>query len=287
MAALLTTTVRNLDESFVTWCTHHLRIFDRLMVWIDDPAESDSPFIPGDERIIVRLGCQERKQSVHGSMMHRQVQNANQAGEWCAKYGIEWLCHLDSDELLYPENEDAIRESWRSSAGLIAFRNHEVCCVWEAANPFRECQYFKLNGKMRFNFYKIGKSAVRCKPGIFAKGAHRFAGYEGRQVTSTKVSVLHYACPTFRLWLRKYETLGPFPSYWWDNPALPIKRFPFHLGSRDICAECRRSGDWSSAYIYYSTQVRSAEEIEKLQRKGRVRRFAPLERYADARVVSA
>jgi Glycosyl transferase family 2 len=272
--------VKQLDAGFPVWCRYHLPLVDYIFIWIDDPAELETQYIPRHDRLIVGLGCQDHKESVHGTLMHRQDRNTEQALLLCQSMHIDWLLHIDADELLYARNKNALSKLWQSlcssDIGQVTFLNHEVCPVWECGNVFQDCTYFKLNGQHRFNFYNNGKSAVRCGPGVSVISAHGFRGFTGKHVWCRNAFVLHYACATFEYWRRKYDNLKEFPDGWWDNLSRPIE-FPFHLQSRDVYCQCLKKGDLSNAYEFFATQVLSEGELARLVAQGKVGRFTPLE----------
>jgi len=207
--------------------------------------------------------------------MFRQDENANQAINICNKEGIEWLIHLDIDELLYPANRQVLVSNLAEPNGHVTMPNHEVCPQWHSDNPFRRCNYFKLNGKLQFNLYANGKTAVRCRPAVFVRDAHSFAGYIGKRVISSDMVILHYACATYDRWLTKYATLGDFPDFWWDNPQNRIT-LPFHLKSRDIYKQCLNDGSFQSAVDFWRSQVLSSNQLDQLVLKGKVGWYAPI-----------
>ena len=263
-----------LDSAFTTWCDYHLDLFDSIFLWLDDLGDIDSPFIPKNDRLVVQLGSQSQKLSRHGTMMQRQDENAARALELCTEKGITWLCHLDSDELLFVPSRRLLLKLWESDLGCVVFPNHEVCPVWEASNPFRECHCFKLNGRCGFNFYANGKSAVRCGPGVQVSDAHGFNGYSGKRALCWTTPILHYSCATFDWWLRKYANLGSFPNYFWDDSRHPIN-VPFHTASRDIYQRCLSDGDLSRAREFFIRHVIDDNERQRLLEQGKIGRFAP------------
>lgn len=272
----LTATVKDLDASFVTWCTYHLNLFDVLIVWVDDASELNSSYIPNDARIHRYLGSQLASSSAHTSLLKRQAVNATNAVKLCHDMGFDWLCHIDSDELVFAESRRIFERDLESSCGQVKFRNHEVCSVWAATEPFYECTDFKLNGLYPFNFYTNGKAIVRCNKDVLALHAHDFLGYSGVSCTSQSTVILHYACPTFERWLRKYSTLGEFSDFWWDDQTRRIE-LKFHLGSRDACRQIQQTGDTSGAEAFYRSHLLKLEERNQLILDGRLRSFRPLE----------
>lgn len=269
MRLALVSTVKSLTSTFLSWCDYHLKIFDKLFIWIDDPMELGSPFVPADPRIEIALGAQIRSGSIHGDLMYRQDANASATVKICLASGIEWLCHLDSDELLFTSSREQLEQEFEPDCGQVRFSNHEAWPVWESDNFFLECLTFKRNGKHAFNFYANGKAAVRCSSAVQALDAHRFTGFSGRSRWSSRFCVLHYPCATFKLWCEKYRTLGPFPDFWWDDRHLPIK-LPFHLISRDLYAACLRMGDFSEAEQFFRRQLLTAAQRDALLRQEQI-----------------
>jgi hypothetical protein len=275
MQLALTTMVRNLDATFAVWCAHHLTLFDTILLWIDDAAELASPFLPRDARVVIQLGDQDASRSGHGSFMLRQDANSNRALKVCLERGIDWLCHLDADELLFAASREALLAEMTPECGQIRFVNHEIWPVWEAANPFVNCTVFKVNGRNPFfHFYRNGKAAVRCAPAVVARGAHKFVGAVGQEKVSTSSVVLHYACATYALWWSKYVHLGEFPSFWWDDPAMPIPR-GFHLESRDVVQRCVRAGSFDEAEAFFRAVVLREEAVPFLTTSGLIAVYAP------------
>ncbi|MGA8939188.1 MAG: glycosyltransferase family 2 protein [Acidobacteriaceae bacterium] len=271
----ITATARNLDSTLRDWCSYHLSAVDRIYLWLDDPREASSPVIPSDDRIRVRVGAQCTANSRHGDLMFRQNENTNRALHSCCKRGIDWLIHLDTDELLSTPTRKILHRNLPTGFGNITIPNHEVCSQWAATNPFRQCHYFKLSGKVPFDLYGNGKSAVRCHPGVHALDPHLFAGYQGESGEATSLTVLHYACATYDRWLRKYATLGDFSDFWWDDPAYPIE-LSFHLKSRDIYKQCLREGSFAPAKGFWKRHIFSSNQLNVLVQERKVAWYDPL-----------
>ncbi len=264
---VLTTTVKGLDQQFALWCMHHLRLFDHIIVWLDDPKEIASHYLPKDTRILTRGGSQIHGSSPLNRLLLRQNANTDEALRLAAAMGARWLCHLDVDELLYPADRHLLESLNTDLAGQIRFLNHEAWPVWEAQNAFLECTTFKLNGKMTFNLYSNGKAMVRCQSSVHAKHAHEFAGFVGEDHQFDGMVVLHYGCPTYSAWLSKYRALGTFSDYWWDDPAQPIT-LTFHTASRDVVTRCMKEGRYDEAEQFFRSQLltpdlRRALELEQ------------------------
>lgn len=281
----LTSTVASVDSSFLIWCEYHLRVVDYIFVWLDNPADFERAFTFEQERVIVQKGAQNGCQSPLTALLRRQENNVNAALSLCRSFNVDWLFHIDSDELIYLDKKDD-SSRWSEladpSVGHVKLLNHEVCPVWETTNHFVDCQHFKLNGQLKFNFYSNGKAAVRCAPRVRAAGVHAFAEYQGCNIQSVSFVVLHYACASFDLWKQKYALLGDFPSFWYDNPSLPIT-LTFHLESRDVYQRCAKRGEWSEAHELFRRQIFSIIELSRLVAEGKVAAFEPISRCFQSR----
>jgi hypothetical protein len=244
-------------------------------VWLDDPDEAGVCIIPSDDRISINPGSQYGHGSTHARMMHRQQINANRTIDLCCSAGIEWMFHIDSDELIMNCTGISRDQMLATGVGQLRCVNHEIWPVWNADNPFRECHLFKLNGRMVFNSYINGKSAVRVSRSVTATGAHRFQGFEGKSCAANDIVILHYGCATYEIWRKKYERLGWFPDCWWDDPRHPIL-LPFHLKSRDLLSNCSKSGDFTAAERFWRAQVAPQFLRDQYVLQGRAARFFPI-----------
>lgn len=271
----LTATIKSIDAGFDIWCSHHLRFFDYLLIWIDDVATIEEGIPRTDSRVRIFPGSQKEGSSVRSRLMPRQQINTNTALRQCPKLGIEWLCHLDSDELLYARSREELESVVIPGLGHVTFINHEVWPVWEAKDPFVECHAFKLNGRYPFHFYRNGKSMVRCGARVSANGPHSFIGYEGAAAHCNTLPVLHYTCATYRTWLNKYANLGTFNDLWWDNPELPIT-LDFHLRSRDIYKLCIEQASFTEAEVFFRSLMLSDKLRRDLENQARIGYFYPL-----------
>ncbi|BDA46538.1 Glycosyltransferase-like KOBITO 1 [Coccomyxa sp. Obi] len=144
--------------------------------------------------------------------------------ELAAKDGVEWILHIDTDELVYPGGgpEYSIQ---RVLAGVpadvdtIVFPNYESLPERDdVQDPFTEVTLFKRNyhhvvsdsyfkayhtvargNPNYFITYGNGKSAARVQPGLRPNGAHRWYSYNKapKEETSDEVAVLHYTYNKF------------------------------------------------------------------------------------------
>lgn len=160
------TTVKNFAALAESWCTYHLSIgFAHLYIYFDDPAELDglglaSRFpsdrltaVPHDSRLRkewARLPHRAAELVPHAAceVQTRQQLNARHAMHLAVARGLDWLLHIDADELFYPGPSMSAPEHFaelsRRGAATFCYMNYEA--VPEAhgvRDPFREVSLFK------------------------------------------------------------------------------------------------------------------------------------------------
>ncbi|WP_299611663.1 hypothetical protein [uncultured Tateyamaria sp.] len=254
----LTTTVHRPQRHFSTWCHYHLRFFDIILLWADD-AEDLAALSPlANERIVLRQGAQIPHVSRLTQTLLRQDANTNAALEDCQRRQMDWLLHIDDDELFRPLDPQLWDQN--PEVSQLHFVNHEACPLWSADNPFSAIRHFKKSGRLPFILYEGGKSAVRCKIGARADGPHRFSLAEGAGFVSRGAEILHYGCYSYETWLRKYLNLGDFSDWYLDDFRTPITK-RFHLESRNIIQDCLATGDFGPSESYFRQVVWDDEEL--------------------------
>lgn len=266
----LTATVHNPQPHFVAWCEYHLRHFDIIMVWADEPEDLAALQQLADDRVEVRLGAQIPHTSKLTRTLLRQDANANAALSQCRQRQIDWLLHIDDDELFHPSEGMC----WRQDAEVsqLHFVNHEACPRWSVDNPFSEIQHFKLSGQIPFLLYEGGKSAVRCKEATRADGPHRFAVSRGKAIVSRDADVLHYGCYSYRTWLHKYFNLGSFSDWYRDDLRTPITK-RFHLDSRNVVQQCLADGSFEPSEAFFRQFVWNKQALSRGLREGKLLYF--------------
>lgn len=154
----------------------------------------------------------------------RQSLNMADAIELARKDGVDWILHIDTDELVYPGGSSSysLREVLHtvpSDVDLLIFPNYESLAESvSVSDPFAEVSlfkrsyshvssnvYFKEYARVSrgnpnyFTTYGNGKSAARIQPGLRPNGAHRWHNYNKKPVewSSEQSAVLHYTYNRF------------------------------------------------------------------------------------------
>jgi hypothetical protein len=196
---------------------HHLaQGFARMYLFFDDPEDDARDVVDAlrDERIATipndaSLGAEWRQCAqfpyyaphVAAEVMARQCLNVEVAVQRALHEDIEWLLHIDADELFHAPGQMAPGHFAQLSAAGIeraVYPNLEALPEREAiVDFFREVTLFKANPNLSaggrfspaqnallasmpgfasqfFLFYSNGKAAARVRPGLVPDGVHRF-----------------------------------------------------------------------------------------------------------------
>ena len=293
------TTVRDPGVCLESFIRYHLALgIDHIYIFFDDPEDpaiqvalqfSDVTAIPNDEALQVQQALGNVLYPKYGphvgyEVMARQILNVETAIQLALDQGMDWILHIDGDELFYPGQMMALDWFDQVSDDIfqVTFLNHEAAPeVFEVEDYFRDVTLFKKNpaalepglctefqrvsGKSQyFLAYQNGKSAARIHPTLLPNSVHSFDIPECHTLVTSFPSILHYLNCGFQNYYKKYAQLGNFPDYWWRSKSNPI-RVPFHLASRD--AYC--SGDRTcmaalyQEFILYSSPETNQNLIEK------------------------
>lgn len=118
LKSALVTTAKGLDSGFFSFLSHHRSVgFEKVYLFLDDPAydaaflellqasefSSFVQIIQHDDRLLQVLQktifYQNHAETYSRRVVTRQQLNTGYATRLAAQEGIDWLCHLDSDEL--------------------------------------------------------------------------------------------------------------------------------------------------------------------------------------------
>jgi len=257
MKIAIANTVKDFDSMFLTWVQYHLNLADHLLIFCDNHAEMDLPFLPRASNIHYIKGSQVKEHdSPIDNLIIRQHHNILSAVQVCMDLGVDWLLqNIDVDELLYATRLELEVLFGNPAVGQVIFTNHEAVPLWSSDNIFEDCQYFKVNGQhARWNYskwyflaYSNGKAAARVHPDVHPIGPHHYGNVQGETLQLLpKPFLLHYPNCTFSLWKQKYENLGVFTDYWFSDPNKP-NTITFYMASRDVYQKCLQTGDFSEA----------------------------------------
>jgi hypothetical protein len=167
---------------------------------------------------------------------------------------INWLLHIDSDELFYCPNQnvnDHFQQMQAKGLTAVQYLNFEaIVTQFEVNDFFKEMVYFKkhpavlsphhhafikaqkryANLPLYFLFYMIGKSAAKIESELLPKDVHSFYTLH-EPFTDPDCCILHYPVSGYNNFVTKYKVLGKFNNTWFGHRQINL---PFHLLSRDV-----------------------------------------------------
>jgi hypothetical protein len=303
----IVTTTRSPKRRIESFVDYHKAIgFDRLYLYFDDPSDRDIDLVRGMSRVVVTPCDAELRRQweqaplyaanarwITSEVMARQILNACHAMKRAREDGIDWLFHLDDDELFYA-----------AGASLDELFVEAVVEGLSVEDPFRDATYFKKNPDLLtaddrerlrralaragrradsfFTAYVNGKSAVATRSELVPFGVHRFAlpatDTVGRPDTVVACSgpcfVLHYPNASFTSFTEKYRRLGRFADSFFGND--PIPKGAFHTDARDIVM---REDDDEAIRFYRErvitppdllAELRSCGLVDRIEEPGRI-----------------
>jgi hypothetical protein len=263
LRAAIVTTLRSPGAPLLSFVDYHLRIgFEHIFLFYEGESDEALARICSNPRVStikVDTSLQEEwsalasfravRKFLSREVMARQILNAEVAVRRATAAGIQWLLHIDADELLLlgdvPLNEHLTLVT-NIGATQVVYANHEaVPESEEIENYFTEVTLFKANpavcaaGRRElFVAYTSGKAAVRLDTEPIPHGVHRFRPTKGRNRTfrSARNRILHYPSCGFSRFVEKYRILGAFAERWFDQVYIP-KAMEFHWLARTLITE--------------------------------------------------
>jgi amylosucrase len=287
----IVTTIADVASSIDFFVRYHLSLgFKRLFIFLDAPCDqtqallADYPqvtLILRDELLSQRwsdVASGEYRRLLPLSsleVMARQELNMLLALEMARSEGLDWLLHIDSDELFYPHDLTLgahFLDLERRRIGNVSYLNYEAQVEREGvAHPFEDISLFKrnffrsnlwvFNATQRellqqhswlppqfFNFYQNGKSAVRLDKTVQTNGVHFFKSAQDVHFCLNRGPViLHFSCASVADVQQKYARLGNFPDTWNGLPRTGKLISDFHIQARDAA---RLGGDLALARLF-------------------------------------
>ena len=199
--------VRN-PFNFDTWINYHISIgISKFLLSVEDTPELKEIIDSYDDLIEVEYVSMDSKDKFYDrnywTLMDRQKTFVTKSIEKCKSLSIDWLLHIDTDELLWCG--DSILDllvGIEPDVDYIHIKNYEAVYSFDnLENPFLQTNTFISSSMMA---YKGGKSIGRVSTRLKYLGPHAFHGKY--YIIKTKKSVvLHFESATFEHWYKKFS----------------------------------------------------------------------------------
>ena len=190
--------------NFDTWIEYHLSLgFDYIYLRVEETPEISSLLDKYKDKVIVEYDNFINKRDNYYTQMDRQKDFANKVIQDCIIKSVDWLAHIDSDELIWCG--DSILDllvGIEPDVDYIHIKNYEAVYSFDnLENPFLQTNTFISSSMMA---YKGGKSIGRVSTRLKYLGPHAFHGKY--YIIKTKKSVvLHFESATFEHWYKKFS----------------------------------------------------------------------------------
>lgn len=315
LSLAIAVTVADGADSIGKFIGYHLRIgFSVIYLFVDDNDEATIEVASRYRQ--VTIFCRDRELENRWSqfqvkkeeyswpdreVMIRQELNFHVAFNQAKKDGVDWLLHIDLDELFYPNGMDLqahFKDLQINNYRSITYLNLEsIVTSTEAESIYESSKYFKINyfrnkhwfynepqlsfikktdwlSDKFFRYYQNGKSCVSTYGNdMHVYDVHSIFGDGKRKVARINDPlVLHFPCATYEAFKKKYVRLGLFSDNWRGIARVGNFIDDVHLRSRDIVMAGVGENDIKE--FYRDNFVLSVRQIEELMRFDLVREIS-------------
>lgn len=206
------------------WLKHHRKIgISHFFIRLEDsPGWED--YLVTQKDITYEISSSDKSGNNYETLMYRQLEFVNKSLVKAKNMGIDWVFHIDSDELLHGSlaELDGLKEKHK----CVRITNAEAVFKEDEDTCFSAVKFLKCSKNAPCRSYINGKGAGRAIDGVSLQGPHHF-GYNGEvhgdnvyEMPFEKLHVLHFDACSFGAWAEKFQHLGknkkdnvPFPYY--------------------------------------------------------------------------
>jgi len=178
-------------------------------------------YLQSQPDITLMIATSDTDKNQYLTLQNRQIETVNKVLKMCKKDNINWLIHVDCDEILSGDINEI--KSLPKSVGTFWMQNIEAVYdgIPGTSDSCFKAKYYKDCGNVNSNCvsYVNGKGGGRTDPDVNCNGPHRFKS--NRNEIKLNIVVKHYESCDFDQYLKKYSRLQkgvnldtiPFPYY--------------------------------------------------------------------------
>jgi hypothetical protein len=248
--------------NFDTWVDYHISIgVSKFLLSIEDTPNLKESIDKYGDLIEAEYISMDSKDKFYDrnywTLMDRQKTFVTKSIERCKELSVEWLIHIDTDELLWcGDSVLDLVNNVSKDIDYITVKNYEaVYTSDDLENPFLQTNTF-ISSNM--TAYDSGKSIGRISTNLEFRGAHAFTG-QHQNIETKKAVVLHFESATFEKWFEKFNNITSsyntsdiqgMKEYMVDDTKNEIKEVPitFYRDSSRLV----RLGDIKKCREYYN-----------------------------------
>ena len=194
------------------WFDHHRKIgIERFYIRLED-SPGVAAFFRTQEDVWFEE-AESDKENNYTTLQKRQIEFVNRMLTKAAAEGVDWLFHVDVDELL---EGDVLGTLAALSPNMLTVKLKNVEAVYSEDEPtcFSAKKFIRCDKGGPCTAYVNGKGAGRPVPGVSLGGPHDFA-YKGKvdpavtaQIEFDQFHVLHYDSCNIGTWLEKFAHMS-------------------------------------------------------------------------------
>jgi hypothetical protein len=196
--------------NFDTWVDYHISIgVSKFLLSVEDTPNLKESIDKYGDLIEVEYISMDSKDKFYDrnywTLMNRQKIFVTKSIQRCKELSVEWLIHIDTDELLWCGDSvlDLLNDVSKDT-DYITVKNYEaVYTSDDLENPFLQTNTFISSG---MTAYDSGKSIGRISPNLEFRGAHAFTG-KHQNIETKRAVVLHFESATFEKWFEKFNNI--------------------------------------------------------------------------------
>lgn len=244
------------------WLQYHIeKGINHFYIRLEDTPDLHN-FLQNHPNVTLEIGSSKdpiKTRVTYDTQIERQRDCMNRAIEWSKRKNINWLIHIDCDELVDCNgsipSQIAKEIQQYDNVGTIVMENYEA--QYDKINqPSDSC--FISKNFIRCSLggctsYANGKSIGKVTGALHESGPHRFETKDNsKEIVSTLLRILHFESCDFKQYVAKFlrlartETLVyPFPFY---NDSINVARSEECKGDR-LSVACTRK--FESLYSKY------------------------------------
>jgi hypothetical protein len=202
-----------------TWLEIHRNLgISHFYIRLEDTPDLVQ-FLESQPDVHLMVESSENDKDQYQSLQTRQIDTINKVIDICKKELIDFLIHIDCDEILEGNIDEII--NLPPEVGTFWMQNHEA--VYEGIPTSKDscfqAKFYRDCGSEYCASYTNGKGGGRISNSLKAHGPHRFKS-NGKEV-KINIIVKHYESCDFDQYIKKYSRLKkgvklediPFPYY--------------------------------------------------------------------------
>jgi hypothetical protein len=206
------------------WLKHHRKMgITTFFIRLED-SPSWEEYLASQEDVVFEISNSDKSGNNYETLMYRQLDFVNKTLEQAKKMKINWLFHIDADELLHGQLNfiDDLHDKYK----CLRLENAEAVFKEDDNTCFSAVKFLKCGKNAPCKSYVNGKGAGRIEDGVMLAGPHHFSfnkqiqGDNVYEIPFDILHVLHFDSCSLGVWIEKFKHLSknakdnvPFPYY--------------------------------------------------------------------------